>query len=93
MYHIVLRHVYYLLHYCPLNAGLWKAWFLPMMRGEMLPKMPTEPPVLHIRAGETVPYTPEEQAERTAAYKIKKATWDKTMKVIYVCGLCYIMHY
>ena len=73
--------------YCPLNAGLRKQWFLPMMRGEMLPKMPTEPPAVHIRAGETVPYTPEEQADRTAAYKSKKATWDKTMKVIYVCGL------
>ena len=58
-----------------------------MMRGEMLPKMPTEPPVVHIFAGETVPYTPEEQTVRTATYKVKKATWDKTMKVINLFGL------
>lgn len=65
-------------------AGLWLAWFLPMLRGEMLPKMPSEPPVVHIIAGKQVPYTPEEQEVRTAGHKVKKATWNKTMKVIIV---------
>jgi hypothetical protein len=65
-----------------LLAGLWLAWFLPMLRGEMLPKMPSEPPVVHIIAGQQVPYTPEAQEVRTAGHKVKKATWNKTMKVI-----------
>ena len=64
--------------YC---AGLWKAWFLKMFRGEMMPMMPKVPPEFHKRAGQSVPYTAEEKKIRTANYKIKKATWDKTMQV------------
>ena len=73
--------------------GLWYRWILPMMKGLMLPKMPREPPVVHIQARVTVPYTPEEQRMRTAAYKIKMATWDKTMKVINVSGSSTLMRY
>jgi hypothetical protein len=76
-----------------LIEGLWYRWILPMMKGEMLPKMPKEPPVVHIQARETVPYTPEEQRVRTAAYKIKMTTWKKTMKVINVSGLSTLMRY
>jgi hypothetical protein len=52
-----------------------------MFRGEMLPMMPKQPPEFHTRAGETVPYTLAEMRIRTAIYKTKKATWDKTMEV------------
>jgi hypothetical protein len=76
-----------------LLAGLWKSWFLPMLRGEMLPKEPSEPPVVHIHEGEQVPYTPEEQEVRTAAYEIRKTTWKKTMKVIVVFDMSQIVHY
>jgi len=47
--------------------------------------MPKEPPNVHIRDRKEVPYTPEEMKVRTATYKNKKATWDKTMKVLIVC--------
>lgn len=70
-------------------AGLWKAWFLPMFRGEMLPSMPKEPPHVHIRAGEEVSYTSAEMERRTATYNVKKATWDKTMKVVIILTLVY----
>jgi hypothetical protein len=63
------------------HAGVWKAWFLRMLRGEMLPVMPVVPPEFHKHAGETVPYTLEEMEIRNEQYNIKKATWDKTMKV------------
>jgi len=66
-------------------AGLWKAYFLPMFRGEITPSMPKEPPNVHIRDRKEVPYTPEEMRIRNAKYKVKKATWDKTMKVVIVC--------
>ena len=76
-------------------AGLWKMWFLPMLRGEMLPKPPSEPPIFHIRRGEQVMYTHAEQKERRAAYKVKKATCDKTMKVkcIVMRGMTQIVCY
>jgi len=72
--------LFHVVHYF-LHAGLWKAWFLKMFRGEMLPAKPREPAEFHKQAGETVPYTLEEMRIRNAEYKIKKATWDKTMKV------------
>ena len=52
-----------------------------MFEGELLPKMPPVPPEVHIRAGEQVPYTPAEIEKRTAAYIVKKATWEKSNKV------------
>jgi hypothetical protein len=52
-----------------MRTGLWKAWFLELFRGDKLPAMPKEP---------------EEMLARTAAYEIRKATWDKTMKVVIV---------
>jgi hypothetical protein len=63
------------------RAGLWKAWFLRMFRGEMLPKMPKVPAEFHKKNKVTVPYTLEEMRIRNANYDIKKATWDKTMQV------------
>jgi hypothetical protein len=52
-----------------------------MFRGEYLPAMPKVPPTVHMRNKQEVPYTQEEMTQRTKAYNIKKATWDKTMKV------------
>ena len=63
------------------RSGVWKAWFLRMFKGEMLPIMPKEPPKVHKKNKVVVPYTPEEIRIRAAQYKIKMATWDKTMKV------------
>ena len=67
-----------------MRAGLWKVWFLELFRGDKLPAMPQEPAKVHFRDKVQVPYTPEEMIARTAAYKVTKATWDKTMKVIIV---------
>jgi hypothetical protein len=64
-----------------LHTGLWKQWFLKMFRGEKLPKMPDKPSEMHKRAGVRVPYTSAEMKKRTEAYAVRKATWDKTMKV------------
>jgi hypothetical protein len=65
-----------------MHAGLWKAWLLPMFRGEKTPAKPAEPAKVHTINKVEVPYTPEEMKVRTEAYKRKKAIWDKTMKVI-----------
>jgi hypothetical protein len=74
-----------------LGAGLWKAWFIPMLRGEYLPTMPKVPPVVHMRNRIEVPYTREEITERTTIYNTKKATWDKTMKVNQLLCLLYML--
>jgi hypothetical protein len=82
--HVVVR-IFNAFVMCIMRAGLWKAYFLPMFKGEITPCMPKEPPNVHIRDRKEVPYTPEEMKVRTAAYTYKKATWDKTMKVLMVC--------
>jgi hypothetical protein len=63
------------------HAGLWKAWFMRMMEGELLPKKPAEPSEDHIQAGQKVPYTPAEMVKRTEAYKVKLATWEQSNQV------------
>jgi hypothetical protein len=60
---------------------MWQSYFIPMMKGELVVKMPKEPPKVHIQAGEEVPYTDEEIAHRTATFKRKKTIWDTTQKV------------
>jgi hypothetical protein len=63
------------------RAGLWKAWLIPMLRGEYQPSMPKVPPEKHMRDRVEVPYTPEEMEERTQNYNNKKEIWNKTMQV------------
>ena len=62
-------------------VGLWKAWFLPLMKGEHCPSAPKVPPEMHMQNRVQVPYTPEEMKDRTQKYEDKKKTHDKTMKV------------
>jgi hypothetical protein len=52
-----------------------------LFRGEKEPAEPKQPPLEHKVDGVVVPYTPDEMVVRTAAYKVKKTIWDKTMKV------------
>ena len=66
----------------PDRAGLWKAWFMRMFEGELLPKEPAVPPEVHIHKGQQVRYTFAEMAKRNAAYKVKLATWKKSNTVI-----------
>jgi hypothetical protein len=61
---------------------LWKAWFLPLLKGEHAPSVPKEPPVAHtVDRVENVPYTPAEIADRTRGYEEKMKVHEKTMKV------------
>ena len=62
-------------------AGLWSRYFLVMFKGDINPSMPKKPPRVHIHNKVVVPYTVEEMTKRNKTYKIKKAVWDKTMKV------------
>ena len=52
-----------------------------MFQGQTTPAEPKEPAKVHQRDGVEVPYTPTEMQERNRNYDIKKAIWDKTMKV------------
>ena len=62
--------------------GLWKAWFLPLLKGEHDPCAPKKPPEVHtVNRVENVPYSPEEIADRTRAFKEKEKTHEQTMKV------------
>jgi hypothetical protein len=65
------------------HAGLWKAWFLPLLKGEHAPSVPKEPPVVHTVDRVIVPYTAEEIADRTRGYEEKKRIHAKTMQVLH----------
>jgi hypothetical protein len=67
------------MHIC--TAGLWQRYFLGLFRGEKKPAVPKKPPMEHKIAGVMTPYTPAQMLERTAAYEVRKATWEKTMQV------------
>ena len=62
-------------------AGLWKAWFLPLLKGVYNPAMPREPKKTHIHQNVEVPYTPAEVAARAIAHTARMETYTTTMKV------------
>jgi hypothetical protein len=72
-------------------AGVWNAWFLPLMKGQSEPAMPKEPATEHKQQGETVPYTDEEMEARLAKYDKTMEIWNKTIEVHRI--LCDITHY
>jgi hypothetical protein len=52
-----------------------------MMKGETTPAAPKESPLVHIHLGQTVPYTAAEMEVRVKDYNVRKAVYDKTVKV------------
>jgi hypothetical protein len=61
---------------------LWKAWFLPLLRGEHDPCVPKKPPEVHRVDGEdNVPYSPQQIEDRTRKFKEHQERHKQTMKV------------
>jgi hypothetical protein len=52
-----------------------------MMKGDTAPAVPKESPLVHIHLGQTVPYTAAEMKVRVKDYNVRKAVYDKTVKV------------
>lgn len=77
--------VLFLTYYTLCNAGLWNKWMLNMLRGDTAPAVPKESPLVHIRLGQTVAYTPAEMVVRVKAYEARKAVYDRTVKVYSDC--------
>jgi hypothetical protein len=76
------RGVVRIIHVC---AGLWNRYFLVIFKGEKVPAVPAKPPLMHMKDKVQVPYTTAERATRKAAYKVRKARYNQTMKVILSC--------
>jgi hypothetical protein len=88
-YDSTIACLHQIMHYytCFVRAGVWKAWFLPLLQGESQPAMPKPPPTEHKQQGVVVPYTDEEMEQRKAKYNKAMETWTETVEVHthYVC--------
>lgn len=51
------------------------------MKGDIEPAVPKKSPLVHIEHGQTVPYTEAEMQVREKDYEVRKAVYDKTVKV------------